>query len=379
VTVSVLPDGQQNRDIGSPARAGSAAYANGAYTIRAAGTDIWNGSDQFHYVYRQLTGDAQLTARVTSITNAHAWSKAGVMIRAALAANSAHATMFASFSRGYAFQRRQTTGAAASVSTAGTTGAPPGWIRLVRTGDLFEAFESRDGSTWIPVGSDTIVMPETVYVGLAVTSHNASATTTATIDNFTVAGPPANQPPAVTLTSPANGATFTAPATINLAANASDPEGQLSRVEFYSGTTRLGSDASAPYSFSWSNVAAGTYTLTAAAFDAAGNRTNSAAVTVTVSAPSSTPPRQVVFTASSDHASNVTSYRFDVFTSGANPDTAAPVATANLGKPTPNAGNDITADQATLFSSLAPGNYIATVTAIGPGGSTRSASVAFTR
>ena len=100
---------------------------------------------------------------------------------------------------------------------------------------------------------------------------------------------------------------------------------------------------------------------------------------MTVGTTTPTPPRLVVFTASADHATNVTSYRFDVFTSTANPATATPVATANLGKPTPAANNDITSDQSTLFSNLAAGNYIATVTAIGPGGSTRSATVSFTR
>jgi hypothetical protein len=164
-----------------------------------------------------------------------------------------------------------------------------------------------------------------------------------------------------------------------MTANASDPENQLSRVEFFNGTTMLGSDGSAPYTYSWTNVGAGNYTLTAVAVDAAGNRTTSSAAAVTVSTATSTPPRLVVFTASSDHATNVTSYRFDVFTSGANPNTATPVATANLGKPTPASNGDITSDQSTLFSNLAPGNYIGTVTAIGPGGSTRSATVSFTR
>jgi hypothetical protein len=55
------------------------------------------------------------------------------------------------------------------------------------------------------------------------------------------------------------------------------------------------------------------------------------------------------------------------------------VATANLGKPTPDANGDITANQASLFSALSPGNYIATVSAIGPGGFSRSIVVAFTR
>ena len=153
----------------------------------------------------------------------------------------------------------------------------------------------------------------------------------------------------------------------------------MTRVEFFNGTTLLGSDTSAPYTYSWTNVGAGTYTLTAVAVDAAGNRTTSSAASVTVNTTSLPPPRLVVFTASTDHATNVTNYRLDVFISTANPATATPVATANLGKPAPAANNDITVDQSTLFSALAVGNYIATVTAIGPGGSTRSLTVSFTR
>jgi hypothetical protein len=253
------------------------------------------------------------------------------------------------------------------------------WVRVVRTGDLLQAYRSLDGANWTLIGSETMAMASTVYVGLAASSQSTTATTTAVFDNVRIVQSSGNQPPAVTLTGPANGTTFTAPASITMTANASDPENQLARVEFYRGTTLLYSDTTAPYTWSWTNVAAGSYTLTAVAVDAAGNRATSAAATVTVSTTTSTAPRLVVFTASSDHATNVTSYRFDVFTSGANPATATPVRTANLGKPTPASNGDITVDQSSLFTGLAVGNYIATVTAIGPGGSTRSATVSFTR
>jgi len=184
----------------------------------------------------------------------------------------------------------------------------------------------------------------------------------------------------VTLTAPANGASYTAPATITITASASDPEGQLARVEFYNGSTLLGSDTTAPYAFTWSNVPEGSYTLSAKAIDAAGASATTGGVTVTVGlAPQSTPPRYVVFTASSDHATNVTSYFFEVFQSGADPATATPIAAADLGKPAPAANGDITADQGTLFTNLAAGNYVATVTAVGPGGRTRGAAVTFTR
>lgn len=101
--------------------------------------------------------------------------------------------------------------------------------------------------------------------------------------------PTANQAPTVSLTAPANNATFTAPATINLTANASDSDG-IARVEFYQGSTKLGEDTSSPYAFTWTNVAAGSYGLTARAFDNLGASANSAVVNVTVNAPTNQPP-----------------------------------------------------------------------------------------
>ena len=94
--------------------------------------------------------------------------------------------------------------------------------------------------------------------------------------------PPANKPPTVALTSPANGSAFTSPAKITLAATASDPDGSVTRVQFFNGTTLLADDTSAPYSYLWKLGAAGTYTVTARATDNAGAVTTSSPITVTV-------------------------------------------------------------------------------------------------
>lgn len=99
-------------------------------------------------------------------------------------------------------------------------------------------------------------------------------------DNFPGGG--TNQAPAVSLTAPAPGATFAAPATVTLSANASDSDGTIASVTFYQGTTALGTDTSAPYSFAWSNVGAGSYTLTAVAVDNNNASTTSTAATITV-------------------------------------------------------------------------------------------------
>jgi len=99
-----------------------------------------------------------------------------------------------------------------------------------------------------------------------------------------------NSLPTVTLTQPANGATFSAPATVNLSATASDTDGTVTKVEFFNGTTKLGEDTTAPYSFTWSGVSAGSYTLTARATDDVGGTATSAASMITVLSSTNTPP-----------------------------------------------------------------------------------------
>jgi RHS repeat-associated protein len=93
----------------------------------------------------------------------------------------------------------------------------------------------------------------------------------------------ANQPPTVSLA--ATPATASAPATITLNATASDADGTIAKVDFYNGTTLLGTIAQAPYSYSWSNVQTGTYAVTAVATDDLGASTTSAAQTITVGTP----------------------------------------------------------------------------------------------
>ncbi|WP_143306493.1 glycosyl hydrolase family 18 protein [Chitinophaga vietnamensis] len=101
---------------------------------------------------------------------------------------------------------------------------------------------------------------------------------------------PVNKPPVVSITAPANNATFAAPANINITANASDSDGVVKSVKFYNGSTLLATDSTAPYTYSWNNVPAGTYSLTAVATDDKGASTTSAVVTVKVNAPGNKPP-----------------------------------------------------------------------------------------
>ncbi len=134
-------------------------------------------------------------------------------------------------------------------------------------------------------------MAATVYVGLAVTSHNTSATATATFTNVTARTTTGgNQAPAVSITSPAASATYTAPATMTVTASASDTDGNITKVDFYRGATLIGSDPTSPYSAIWSNAAAGSYQLTAIATDNGGGTTTSSPVSVTVNSATNQAP-----------------------------------------------------------------------------------------
>jgi regulation of enolase protein 1 (concanavalin A-like superfamily) len=180
-----LPAGWSDADIGAPPVTGSATYSSGTFTIVGSGADIWNNADVFTYAYRPLNGNGTIVARITSVQYADRWSKGGVMIRETLSAGSAHANVLVSAGKGVAFQRRQATNGI-SVNTAGSASAPPRWVKLVRSGDTFSAYESADGASWTLIGTDTIPMASTVYVGLSVTSHTTSTSATATFDNVVI-------------------------------------------------------------------------------------------------------------------------------------------------------------------------------------------------
>lgn len=93
----------------------------------------------------------------------------------------------------------------------------------------------------------------------------------------------ADAPPTVSLSAPANNATYPIGSNIALTATAADSDGTIARVEFYQGGTKLGEDLTAPYAFAWNVVPAGAYTITAIARDVAGNATLSAPINVIVS------------------------------------------------------------------------------------------------
>ncbi|WP_276497258.1 PA14 domain-containing protein [Pontibacter litorisediminis] len=113
--------------------------------------------------------------------------------------------------------------------------------------------------------------------------------------NGSASAAPANQAPTVAITSPTVNASLSTGSPIVINANATDADGSVTKVEFYQGSVKLGEDTSAPFSYTWTNAATGTYSLTAKAYDNAGASKTSAAVgivVVNVSEPVETPLTQ---------------------------------------------------------------------------------------
>ena len=155
---------------------------------------MWGAADEFRFVYTQLTGDGDIVTKVSAIDNVNAWVKAGVMMRETLNANSRHAFMLVSPGKGLAFQRRTATGGT-STNTSGGSGTSPYFVKLSRSGHTITAQKSVDGVAWTTVGSQSITMASTIYVGLAVSSHVDGVLARATFENTAITKATAPGPP----------------------------------------------------------------------------------------------------------------------------------------------------------------------------------------
>ena len=202
LTVTEPPVGAAwvSASIGNQSPAGSVQLAGGAFTITGSGADIWNSSDAFQFAHQSLTGDGELIARVGFVANpgGDPWAKLGLMMRETLAPESRNVMTLLSSGNGNSFQYRASTAGGCGFVKAGNRP----WIRLVRAGNQFTGYSSDDGVNWIALGTTTIEMPATLYVGLAVTSHRNGYLTTGKFENvsgFNIpAGPAVSQDIGVT-------------------------------------------------------------------------------------------------------------------------------------------------------------------------------------
>jgi endo-chitodextinase len=161
---------------------------------------------------------------------------------------------------------------------------------------------------WTPTitGAYTITARATDNEGAASNSTALNVTITAVV----TPPPPTNQAPTVSVTAPANNASVTIGTVVNITANAADSDGTVTKVEFFASlsgiNTKLGEDAVTPYSFSWTPITTGTYSITARATDNRGASTTSTAMSVWVTTVVPPPVNQPPTVSLTAPANNVT-------------------------------------------------------------------------
>jgi serine/threonine protein kinase/regulation of enolase protein 1 (concanavalin A-like superfamily) len=184
-----LRGGWDTHDIGAVGLPGSSHFeqATGAFTVAGSGGDISGTADQFRYAYQRLTGDGVIVARVTQNQNTDVWAKVGVMLRETLATDSKHVSMMTSAGNGPEFLWRSRTGGVSQGNSPGPPGPfAPFWVRLERVGDTVRGSFSVNGVDWTSMGSATVSMTATVYVGLVSLAHNNTRINVGTLDNVSV-------------------------------------------------------------------------------------------------------------------------------------------------------------------------------------------------
>lgn len=189
-------------DIGNPEIAGASQIQDNRISIKAGGADVWGTRDEFRFVYLEQTGNFDLIARIESLTDPHLYTKAGLMAREDLSNNSRH-IYFQVFPNnnprnknngGYEFQyRKEKGGEMKAIYPARFDGVPEfpvnypdTWIRLKRAGNYFTGFYSADGKNWKPYTTFHMEISNKIYLGFAVTSHNAKNAASAVFQSISL-------------------------------------------------------------------------------------------------------------------------------------------------------------------------------------------------
>lgn len=160
----------------------------GAFDLNARGRGVGGTSDQFQLSWELRTGDFDVQTRLVDLGVSDPFVRAGILARSNLETNGLFAAAFgASAQVGSFFEARSaSTGAPARQTVSGGYPAnyPWQWLRLRRSGSTFTGFASRDGQTWVQLGSANISMPAQIYVGLSLSSQSATTAATAKFRDY---------------------------------------------------------------------------------------------------------------------------------------------------------------------------------------------------
>lgn len=175
-------------DVGAPPIKGSAEFdaSTGQYKITGSGTDIWGKADQFHYVWREISGDFAATATAKFLTDGIDHRKAVIMLRQSLDADSpfVHLVIHGNGMPGVQFRNSK----GDNTNTVDMPIEGPGTfkLKLVRQGTLITFWLAKDGAALRELGQTQNQLGSPVLLGLGVSSHTQTATNTVLFSDVTV-------------------------------------------------------------------------------------------------------------------------------------------------------------------------------------------------
>ena len=183
-------------DVGKVVHPGSVVFdeAKQSYAMKASGHNMWATEDGFHFVWKQVSGDAAISADI-------AWENAGgnphkkavLIMRQSLDADAAYADAAAHGDGTFSLQSRETKGAATHEVQAN---APrPKRLQLRKIGEYFHMSYGGDGQELqLAGGAMRVALKDPYYIGIGLCSHEADVVEAATFSNVAIAS--AAQPPA---------------------------------------------------------------------------------------------------------------------------------------------------------------------------------------
>src|ERR1035438_7699412 len=184
-------------DIGAPPIKGATEFnpATGEYKITGSGSDIWGKADQFHFLWREISGNFTVTATTQFLTEGNAHRKASIMLRKSLDTDSpfVHLVIHGNGMPGVQFRSAK----ADNVNTVDLPIEGPGTfkLKLVRQGTTITVWVAKDGAPLKEIGHTDNQLGSPVLVGLGVASHTQAATNTVLFSKVSVEqlAPPANR------------------------------------------------------------------------------------------------------------------------------------------------------------------------------------------
>jgi len=193
-TVALIGSGLTNLDIGDALPVGSGTYNNNVWTVTGGGTEMWtHNAESFHSLYKQVTGDFSIIAKVNGLDSIGPASRAGLMIRSDLTSTAAKRAWIAlkpsskveSYMHGWTEMR----GGSNWEKWSRTILLPSYWIKIERIGDVIALFSSPDGVSWAVHNEGRFEnYTGAAYIGLAVCAGANGKPCTATFSNVSITG-----------------------------------------------------------------------------------------------------------------------------------------------------------------------------------------------